>query len=171
MHSVNRATVWDVTRPSVVTRSSPVDRYIAQLGIAGLGVLRYGLVFLLLLFGSFKFFEFEARGIQPLVEHSPFLAWLYPIFGLRGTSGLIGSIEVLSAGLIAIRRWSARLSGFGSLMASGTFLVTLSFLFTTPGALSPAHPANGFLLKDVVLLGAALFTAAEALRAWRGEQP
>jgi uncharacterized membrane protein YkgB len=52
------------------------------------------------------------------------------------------------------------------------FLSTLSFLLTTPGwepslggfpALS-ALPGQ-FLLKDVVLLGAALVTAGEALRA------
>jgi len=43
------------------------------------------------------------------------------------------------------------------------FLVTLSFLVTTPGAPMPTSPFNQFLWKDVVLLGAALFTAAEAL--------
>jgi reactive chlorine resistance protein C len=43
------------------------------------------------------------------------------------------------------------------------FLVTLSFLVTTPGALSPTSPFQQFLLKDLVLLGAALLTAAEAL--------
>jgi uncharacterized membrane protein YkgB len=147
-----------------------VDRYIDPLGSAGLGVLRYGLVFLLLLWGSFKFFDFEARAIQPLVEHSPFLAWLYPILGLRGTSGFIGVFELIAAGLIAIRPWSPRVSGIGSLMAVGTFVVTLSFLVTTPGALSPMSPAHGFLLKDIMLLGAALFTAAEALRAARVER-
>jgi uncharacterized membrane protein YkgB len=47
------------------------------------------------------------------------------------------------------------------------FLTTLSFLFSTPGALSLKHPAGGFLMKDVVLLGACVATAAEALRAAR----
>src|SRR5262245_17536278 len=150
---------------SDLKRDSLLDRYIEPLSAAGLAVLRYGLVFLLLLWGSFKFFEFEAHAIQPLVEHSPFLAWLYPILGLRGALALIGVIELVAAGLIAIRPWSPHLAGYGSLMASGTFLVTLSFLFTTPGALSPTSPVSGFLLKDIVLLGAALFTAAEALRA------
>src|SRR5262245_18832830 len=159
MHTVNPAGLSYVTHPSFV------DRHVELLATAGLGVLRYGLVFLLLLWGGFKFFEFEAAAIQPLVEHSPFLAWLYPLLGLRGTSALIGMFELIAAGLIAIRPWSPRLSAFGSLMASGTFVVTLSFLFSTPGALSPAHPANGFLLKDILLLGAALYTAAEALRA------
>src|SRR5262249_52173747 len=148
-----------------------VDRHVEQLSTAGVNVLRYGLVFLLLLWGGFKFFEFEARGIEPLVANSPFLAWLYPLLGLRGVSALIGVLELTAAGLIAIRPWSPNLSGYGSLMASVTFVVTLSFLFTTPGALSPAHPANGFLLKDILLLGAALFTAAEALRVARRERP
>src|SRR5262249_36019304 len=130
MHTITQAELSDVTR------STFPDRHVEQLATAGLGVLRYGLVFLLLLWGGFKFFEFEARGIQPLIEHSPFLAWLYPILGLRGTSALIGVIEVIAAGLIAIRPWSPRLSAYGSLIASATFVVTLSFLFTTPGALS-----------------------------------
>jgi reactive chlorine resistance protein C len=42
------------------------------------------------------------------------------------------------------------------------FLITLSFLFTTPG-LSPEW--QGFLTKDLVLVGAALWTAGDALRA------
>ena len=146
------------------------NRPVDWASVAGLTLLRYGLVFLLLLWGSFKFFAFEAEGIRPLVEHSPFLSWLYPLLGLRGASALIGVVEVVAAIMIALRPWLSRLSGYGSLIASGTFIITLSFLFTTPGALSPMHPANGFLLKDIMLLGAALFTAAEALRSARGER-
>lgn len=41
----------------------------------------------------------------------------------------------------------------------------VELLFTTPGALSTSSPVTGFLLKDILLLGAALSTAAEALRA------
>jgi reactive chlorine resistance protein C len=50
------------------------------------------------------------------------------------------------------------------------FLITLSFLVTTPGMWQvvdrfPApSAAAGFLLKDVFLLGAAVVTAGEALR-------
>jgi uncharacterized membrane protein YkgB len=82
----------------------------------GIGVLRYGLVFLILLWGTFKFFAFEAQGIQPLVEHSPFLGWLYPRLGVPGTSALLGLFEV-------------------------TFVVTLSFLATTPGVFAQGERA------------------------------
>lgn len=138
------------------------------LGRAGLGVLRYGLVFLLVLWGSFKFFAFEAVAIQPLVANSPFLSWMYPAFGMRGTSALFGIFEVGAGLLIATRHWYPRLSGYASLAASGMFVITLSFLVTTPDAFGPGSPWSGFLLKDVMFLGAALYTASEALGAAAG---
>ena len=135
------------------------------LAAAGRGVLRYGLMALLLLWGGLKFAAFEAEGIRPLIEHSPLLGWLYPLLGVRGTADLIGVIEIAAALLMGLRRWRPRLSAIGSLLAACTFLVTLSFLVTTPGVLAPTNPFGGFLMKDVVFLGAALYTAAEALEA------
>src|SRR5215475_5984025 len=107
---------------------------IRRLGGLGRLILRYGLVALLLLWGSFKFAAFEAEAIRPLIENSPLLGWLYPLLGVRGASSLIGVIEVGAALLMCARRLKPRLSAIGSLIASGTFLVTLSFLITTPGA-------------------------------------
>jgi uncharacterized membrane protein YkgB len=141
------------------------DVWRERLEVAGRGVLRWGLVALLMMWGGFKFAAFEAEGIRPLVEHSPFLRWLYPLLGVRGTSDLIGGVEIAAALLIATRRWSPRLSAAGSLIAVATFMVTLSFLVTTPGVLAPDNPFGGFLMKDGILLGAALATAAEALDA------
>ena len=140
-------------------------RRIDHLTAVGRGVLRYGLVALLLFWGIFKFFEVEAQAIRPLIENQPLMSWMYPAFGVRGTSALIGAIELTAVGLICLRRFRPALSALGSLIAAGTFLGTLSFLFTTPGALAPDSPIGGFLMKDVVLLGAALYTAAEALDA------
>ena len=51
--------------------------------------------------------------------------------------------------------------GSGSLAAGGMFLVTLSFLFNTPNVGESAP----FLLKDLTLLGAAVWTAGEAIAA------
>lgn len=130
-----------------------------------IGLLRYGLVFIILMYGTFKFFEFEAEGIKPLLESSPFMSWMYGVFSVRAASALIGGSEVVIGLLIATRHWAPKLSGFASLAASGMFLVTLSFLFTTPGALDPASVLGGFLVKDLMLLGAALFTGSEALLA------
>jgi len=145
-------------------RTDAIDRI-------GLGILRYGLVGLLLLWGSFKFFAFEAMAIQPLVEHSPFLSWLYPLFGIRGASDIIGVMEVSAGLLIATRHWLPRISAYGSMFASGMFVITLSFLVTTPDAFGPGSPWSGFLLKDIMFLGGALVTAAEAFTAgWVDER-
>ena len=137
-------------------------RLVLPLARAGTAVLRYGLAALLLLWGSFKFFEFEAQAIVPLVENSPGLGWMYAVFGIRETSALFGVAEVGAGLAIAARRFFPRVSGYGSVLAALTFLTTLSFLLTTPGVLALDNPWGGFLMKDIVLLGAALVTAAEA---------
>lgn len=136
-----------------------------SLETAGIQALRYALVLVLVLFGATKFTAAEAAAIQPLVANSPFMSWLYALLSVEGASRLIGTVELVTAALLAARPISARASAVGSALAIGTFLATLSFLFSTPGALAATHPAHGFLLKDLVLLGAALATGAEALRA------
>jgi uncharacterized membrane protein YkgB len=133
-----------------------------QLQSLGAGILRYGLAFLLLLFGTFKFFQFEAEGIQPLLTHSPFLGWLPAILGVRGSSALIGTVEITAGLGIAFGPWFPRLGTVGGLIATITFLTTLSFLVTTPGVLAPGNDAGGFLLKDLILLGAAIHAAGSS---------
>ncbi len=125
-------------------------------------ILRYSLVLFLALFGLSKFTPAEALTIQPWVANSPFLGWLYAITSVQGGSNLIGVVELALGVLLAVRPWWPRVSLVGSLGATLTFLITFSFLFTTP-ALSPEW--QGFLMKDVVLVGAALWTAGDSLRA------
>jgi uncharacterized membrane protein YkgB len=134
----------------------------------GLAVSRYGLVITLLLIGGLKFTAGEAQGIQPLVASSPFMFWLYKALSVQAVSNLIGVIEIAVAALMALRPFSARLAYLGSLGAIITFSLTVSFLFSTPGAMRFAHgflvlgDAGQFLIKDLVLLGASIWTAAEA---------
>src|ERR1700732_485870 len=86
----------------------------ARLQAGGAIVLRYSLVFFLLFFGALKWTAEEARGIEPLVSHSPFLSWTLRSFGTRGASEFIGVIELAIGVLIALRHWSPRLSALGS---------------------------------------------------------
>jgi uncharacterized membrane protein YkgB len=134
-------------------------------GNVGLAILRYGMVALLLMWGAAKFTAAEANAIRTLVEHSPLLSWMYPLFGVQATSNLCGVFEVGVGILIATRRWFPRVSGYASLVASTMFVVTLSFLVTTPDVFLPSSPWGGFLMKDIMFLGAALLTGAEALGA------
>ncbi|MEO8353195.1 MAG: DUF417 family protein [Chthoniobacteraceae bacterium] len=132
-------------------------------------LVRYGLVLVVLWIGAMKFTAYEANGIQPLVAHSPMMSWLYEIVSVRTFSSGLGVLEIFIAGLIALRPWSAKASAIGSAAAVPMFLTTLSFLFTTPGwepslggfpALSAS--VGQFLIKDVVLLGAAIWSCGEA---------
>jgi reactive chlorine resistance protein C len=158
----------------VSTTAVPLTRELdlpALLQRAGGAVLRYGLVAFILFFGAFKFTAVEAEAIRPLLENSPLLSWLYAVTSVRGASRAIGAAEIAIALLIASRAFSPRLSALGSIGAIGMFVTTLSFLVTTPGIWVtaegfPVPAATGaFIVKDIFLLGAAVWSAGEALRA------
>jgi reactive chlorine resistance protein C len=134
--------------------------------------VRYGLVAILVYYGFFNFSAVQADAIKPLVEHSPLLSWIYGLMDPYTAAKVLGVTEIVIAALIALRFWSTGACIFGSLLAAGMFLVTLSFLFTTPGmwlvvadfpVKVPSQTA-GFLLKDFFLLGAAGWSAGEARR-------
>ena len=149
--------------------------YGRMLESCGGAILRYGLVAILLYFGAFKFHPVEAAGIEPLVTNSPLMSWLLPILGIRGVSNLLGVTEIAIALLIALRPLLPKASALGSIVAIGMFFITLTFLFTTPGVwahvdgfpLPVPKASGGFLIKDVFLLGAAVWSAGEAMRAVR----
>jgi uncharacterized membrane protein YkgB len=136
--------------------------------------MRYGVVLILLWIGLLKFTSAEAEAIRPFVENSPFFSWMLPILGLQGVSNSVGIIEVTTAFLMATRPWSAFASVLGSAMAVSTFLITLSFFLTTPNAIFPAFPGlseiGQFLIKDVLLLGGALWSLGESVRAFYGDR-
>jgi len=127
----------------------------------GTAVLRYGTVFILLLIGAQKWTAEEAAGIQEFTTHSPLFSWMYHIMSSQHASEAIGVVELVIAGLIVVRHWFPTLSGIGSLAGSVMFLVTLSFLFTTPNVKADA----GFLIKDLILLGGCILAAGEAFLA------
>ena len=141
----------------------------ARLESAGHFVARYGLVLILIWIGGMKFTAFEAEGIKPLVASSPLMFWLLSIFNIQTVSNLLGVTEITAAVMIALRPYSAKLAIVGSAIAVLMFITTLSFLFSLPGwepslgGFPALSSAGGFLLKDVVLLGTALWSLGEAL--------
>lgn len=143
-----------------------------RLKALGIQVIRYGLAIVLLWIGAMKFTSYEAEGIKPLVTKSPLMGWVYEVMSVNRFSALLGVVEIVLGGLIVLRPVWPRGSAVGGALAAGMFLTTLTFLFSTPGwepslggfpAIS-AMPGQ-FVLKDLVLLGASLFTAGEALEA------
>jgi hypothetical protein len=76
-------------------------------------------------------------------------------------------VEVGAAVAPLLAPWRPKLGVLGGLLATGTFLTTLFFLATTPGLLAPGNEGGGFILKDPVLLGAALHVAGTSILAIR----
>lgn len=135
---------------------------------AGRGVALVGVILPLALIGVTKFTAIEVEALRPLIENTPWLAWLNIVFGAEKASALIGSVELITAVLPLLSPWSARSGLIGGLLAAGTFIVTSSIMLALPIWEADGFPfinATGqFLIKDVVMAGVALVVFGESLQ-------
>lgn len=143
-----------------------MDRMVSAFNIAerGLGpyrllaLLRWVMVVIFVAFGIQKFTPHSAQGIVQYISNSPFVWWL-SVFGVRGEADVLGVIELTIALLLAAGSFSPLLSAAGALMGAGTFAITWSFFFTTPGVVKWSFSSDPiawnltgeFLFKDIVL--------------------
>jgi uncharacterized membrane protein YkgB len=119
-----------------------VERVVAIEDV-GKAIVRWGLVVVLAWIGGMKFTAYEAVGIQPVVAHSPLVGWMYDFLSVRSLSAMLGCIEIVTAALISLRYLSPKATlGFPALSAM-------------PGQ---------FLLKDIVLFGASVWSLGESLK-------
>ncbi|AOB30264.1 hypothetical protein AKI39_05505 [Bordetella sp. H567] len=151
----------------MTTGANPLRLQIAEKGVgsfSALALLRWALVVIFLWFGGMKFTAYEANGIAPFIAHSPVMGWLNGMFGVQGTSYVIGVLELATAAALIIGAFQPIFSALGAAMSAATYLITLTFFFSTPGvaeATAGGFPAisampGQFLLKDLVLLAASL---------------
>jgi uncharacterized membrane protein YkgB len=63
-------------------------------------VSRYGLVIVLAWIGAGKYVKMESR---VLIQHSPLMSWIYDFLSLKAVANSLGTVEVVSAALIAVR--------------------------------------------------------------------
>ena len=150
-----------VTTPSsIATRTL---RFVSSLHRVGMGMLRLGLVAVLLWIGGLKFAGYEADSIVPLIANSPVIRFLYhrpaPEYrhytnkegelklankqwhqanGTYPVSYGLGVIIVSLGILIALYPVRPEFSAIGSFLVIFMALTTLSFLITTPEAWVPA---------------------------------
>jgi len=128
----------------------------------GFYVAAFGTVLILLWVGLFKFTAIEAKAIEPLVSHHFMTSWMYKVFSVQAVSNLIGSFEIVVAILVVVglkNKWIGKCAAIGLVIM---FLMTLSYLFTTPGIIklldgmptfSKFPHADFFILKDIMYLG------------------
>lgn len=124
----------------------------------------------LLWIGGLKFMAFEANGIVRLVENSPFMSWLYDFFSVQMASNLIGLfdiIAIITLGIAIYKQWKV-VAIIAALACASVFIMTQTFLFTTPDTFS-AETLFGrlgqFVLKDLCFI-ANLIVVAYINRDW-----
>jgi reactive chlorine resistance protein C len=89
----------------------------------------------------------------------------------------LGSVIVLYAALLALHPWLPQVAAVGSFLVFVMSLVTLSFLVTTPECWVPdlGDTVHGFpylsgagrlVIKDAIMLGAALVTMADSAKSY-----
>lgn len=147
-----------VTVPSWFDQSGVGEK----LALVGRYFMIYALAGTLLWVGGLKFAAYEAEAVQMFAAESPLLSWLYDIFDVRTFSRLLGVAEILAGVAIALRPVVPWASAVGAAFAIVLFGVTLTFLFSSPGAFQEAgfpqlSPDPGqFIAKDLMLLAVAV---------------
>ena len=156
-----------------VARTRSIASDLAHLDRLTTHTLRGTLVLVFIWFGGMKFTAYEAEGITPFTNASPFFDWLHMWLGARGSSAAIGVVELTICLALAVGAFHPAISVVASLMSMTTFALTLTFMFTTPGVTEPTaggFPAlsampGQFLLKDAVLLAASFALLVRSLQA------
>ena len=147
------------SQTSILTR---IFTFVSSLDRVGMGLVRAGLVVVLLWIGGLKFASYEADSIVPFVANSPLTSFLYhhPAPEYRHYMNKEGELKsanrewhrsngtypvsyglgviIMSIGiLIAMYPIRPELSAIGSALLVFMALTTLSFLITTPEAWVP----------------------------------
>ena len=125
-----------------------VHRVLQYLNGPDIIALRLAIIAIFALFGTYKWFAFEADALYHLLPGT-WLGALYPVLGIRGLSYALGIIENIAL-LALIAGFIRPLAGAaGALMAIGTGVVTLSLL-------PQLGRIDSFIFKDVLLIGGGL---------------
>lgn len=142
---------------------------------ANLLIISLGIVFIW--FGGIKFTMGGAEGVSGLVKNSPLMGWLYSIFSVRSFATLLGIVEIIIGLLLLAGLTNPKIGVFGGLAGIVTFLITLHFMFTTPGVVpeGASFPIlsgmpGEFLLKDIVLLAASVWITGNRASAMRNTE-
>ena len=127
-------------------------------------LIRTSMVIIYFFFGYQKWFDYEAQGLVPFFKHGPLIFWMYPIFGMKGATYLLGISEWLFGALLLAGFWNKKLGVLGGLGSVITFLCTVTIIPFMPDGWAasaggfPAMVGNvAFLMKDVVLLAASFY--------------
>jgi reactive chlorine resistance protein C len=165
--------MWVLKTSQFEGQSDTLPRPLAQRAGAAIGktgrvLALAGVILPLLMIGGMKFTAVEIEALKPLIGGTPWLAWMYPIFGEAGAAYLLGVVEITAALLLIACPLSARAGVAGGALATLTFLATCSIMVALPIweptlGFPALGPVGQFLIKDIALLGVAVVVLGESL--------
>ncbi|WOE30607.1 MULTISPECIES: DUF417 family protein [unclassified Acinetobacter] len=113
-----------------------------------IGILRFGVIMIFMLFGTYKWFDFEVRALEPIISNS-WLNILYTGLGMHGASYLLGIVETIAFIALIIGYMRPKVGILGDILIIITGVTTLSLL-------PQLGKIDSFIFKDILLIGAGL---------------
>jgi uncharacterized membrane protein YkgB len=127
-------------------------------------VVRASMVIIYFFFGYQKWFPYEAQGLIPFFKNGPLISWMYPVFGVQGSSWFLGVSEWLFGALLLLGFWNKKLGILGAAGSCLTFIMTITIIPFMPDGWNaaaggfPAMQGNvAFLMKDLVLFAVSFY--------------
>jgi len=127
-------------------------------------VVRASMVIIYFFFGYQKWFPYEAQGLIPFFKNGPLISWMYPVFGVQGSSWFLGVSEWLFGALLLLGFWNKKLGVLGAAGSCLTFIMTITIIPFMPDGWNaaaggfPAMQGNvAFLMKDLVLFAVSFY--------------
>ena len=118
--------------------------------------LRLSVIAIFALFGTYKWFAFEADALHHLLPGT-WLGALYPLLGVQGLSYALGVVENITLIALIIGFFRPAVGALGALMVIATGAATLSLL-------PQLGRIDSFIIKDLLLIGAGLTLLRHDLR-------
>lgn len=109
-------------------------------------ILRLSIITVFMLFGTYKWFDFEVMALEPLIS-STWLNSLYVLFGVHGGSYFLGIVETIAFLALIIGFFRPVAGVLGDIIVIVTGITTLSLL-------PQLGKIDSFIIKDIVLIGA-----------------
>src|SRR5262245_36803352 len=105
-------------------------------------LLRASMVIIFFFFGYQKWWDYETQSLIPFISNGPLISWMYPVFGIRGASWVLGVSEWLFGALIFIGFWNKTVGAFGAVGSCLSFIMTITIIPFMPDGW--AASAGGF---------------------------
>ncbi|EMX0619396.1 DUF417 family protein [Escherichia coli] len=90
-------------------------------------ILRLSVISIFMLFGTYKWFEFEVMALEPLIS-TTWLNILYILFGVHGGSYFLGVVETITFLALIIGFFRPAAGVLGDVIVIATGITTLSLL-------------------------------------------